>query len=198
MLDSGNVELEAQFILLFLLFLLFLFPFLLYSPSLFFFFFFFSAHTPQRMLGSCDVVKFPEQLCFILFFSRELLGGEESWPFLLASNAVPALIQLMALPWFPESPRYLLIDRGDRESCISGEFRVTVSPPLSTRDLLTGQMHSKKAGCILVTYCPAGSVQGKLKCRFPSNTNVLLVTLPVSSDAHKNFKPNTIAMSLVS
>uniref|UniRef100_A0A8B9W069 Major facilitator superfamily (MFS) profile domain-containing protein n=1 Tax=Anas zonorhyncha TaxID=75864 RepID=A0A8B9W069_9AVES len=50
---------------------------------------------------------------------RELLGGEESWPFLLASNAVPALIQLMALPWFPESPRYLLIDRGDRESCVS-------------------------------------------------------------------------------
>ncbi|NWT53596.1 GTR11 protein, partial [Erythrocercus mccallii] len=49
---------------------------------------------------------------------RELLGGEESWPFLLASNVVPALIQLTALPWFPESPRYLLIDRGDKESCI--------------------------------------------------------------------------------
>ncbi|XP_066834763.1 solute carrier family 2, facilitated glucose transporter member 11 isoform X2 [Anser cygnoides] len=54
-----------------------------------------------------------------IMLGRELLGGEESWPFLLASNAVPALIQLMALPWFPESPRYLLIDRGDRESCIS-------------------------------------------------------------------------------
>ncbi|XP_072206991.1 solute carrier family 2, facilitated glucose transporter member 11-like isoform X1 [Excalfactoria chinensis] len=50
---------------------------------------------------------------------RELLGREESWPLLLASNAVPALIQLMVLPWLPESPRYLLIDRGDRESCIS-------------------------------------------------------------------------------
>uniref|UniRef100_A0A8C6ZGW0 Solute carrier family 2, facilitated glucose transporter member 5 n=1 Tax=Nothoprocta perdicaria TaxID=30464 RepID=A0A8C6ZGW0_NOTPE len=50
---------------------------------------------------------------------RELLGAENSWPLLLASNAVPALIQLMALPWFPESPRYLLIDRGDKESCIS-------------------------------------------------------------------------------
>ncbi|NXH38773.1 GTR11 protein, partial [Dicaeum eximium] len=49
---------------------------------------------------------------------RELLGGEESWPFLLASNVVPALIQLTVLPWFPESPRYLLIDRGDKESCI--------------------------------------------------------------------------------
>ncbi|NXN09651.1 GTR11 protein, partial [Indicator maculatus] len=50
---------------------------------------------------------------------RELLGGEESWPFLLASNMVPALIQLTALPWLPESPRYPLIDCGDEESCIS-------------------------------------------------------------------------------
>uniref|UniRef100_A0A8B9Q8J6 Solute carrier family 2, facilitated glucose transporter member 5 n=1 Tax=Apteryx owenii TaxID=8824 RepID=A0A8B9Q8J6_APTOW len=50
---------------------------------------------------------------------RELLGEENSWPLLLASNVVPALIQLVALPWFPESPRYLLIDRGDKESCIS-------------------------------------------------------------------------------
>ncbi|XP_053225999.1 solute carrier family 2, facilitated glucose transporter member 11-like isoform X1 [Podarcis raffonei] len=49
---------------------------------------------------------------------REILGAEESWPLLLASNAVPALIQLVLLPWAPESPRYLLIDRGDEESCI--------------------------------------------------------------------------------
>ncbi|XP_010215694.1 PREDICTED: solute carrier family 2, facilitated glucose transporter member 11 [Tinamus guttatus] len=49
---------------------------------------------------------------------RELLGAENSWPLLLASNVVPALIQLVALPWFPESPRYLLIDRGDKDSCV--------------------------------------------------------------------------------
>ncbi|KAG6929104.1 solute carrier family 2 member 11, partial [Chelydra serpentina] len=49
---------------------------------------------------------------------RDLLGGEESWPLLLASNVVPGLIQLVTLPWLPESPRYLLIDRGDKESCI--------------------------------------------------------------------------------
>lgn len=48
----------------------------------------------------------------------ELLGTEPLWPYLLASNAVPGLIQLLTLPWFPESPRYLLIDRGDREACI--------------------------------------------------------------------------------
>ncbi|XP_061865780.1 solute carrier family 2, facilitated glucose transporter member 11-like [Colius striatus] len=62
---------------------------------------------------------------------REMLGREESWPFLLASNVVPALIQLMALPWFPESPRYLLIDRGDEESCISALQKLRGSSDLS-------------------------------------------------------------------
>ncbi|KAM9462892.1 solute carrier family 2, facilitated glucose transporter member 11 [Clarias gariepinus] len=47
----------------------------------------------------------------------ELLGSETLWPYLLASNAVPGLLQLFTLPLFPESPRYLLIDRGDREAC---------------------------------------------------------------------------------
>uniref|UniRef100_A0A8C3VCS4 Solute carrier family 2, facilitated glucose transporter member 5 n=1 Tax=Catharus ustulatus TaxID=91951 RepID=A0A8C3VCS4_CATUS len=62
---------------------------------------------------------------------RELLGGEESWPFLLASNLVPALIQLTALPWLPESPRYLLIDRGDKESCISALQKLRGTSELS-------------------------------------------------------------------
>lgn len=47
----------------------------------------------------------------------ELLGSEALWPYLLASNAVPGLLQLLTLPWFPESPRYLLIDKGDRDAC---------------------------------------------------------------------------------
>ena len=48
----------------------------------------------------------------------ELLGTEPLWHYLLASNALPGLIQLITLPWFPESPRYLLIDRGDRAACM--------------------------------------------------------------------------------
>ncbi|CAL8304751.1 unnamed protein product [Lota lota] len=48
----------------------------------------------------------------------ELLGAEALWPYLLASNAVPGALQLLTLPWFPESPRYLLMDRGDEGACI--------------------------------------------------------------------------------
>ncbi|XP_026541305.1 solute carrier family 2, facilitated glucose transporter member 11-like isoform X2 [Notechis scutatus] len=44
---------------------------------------------------------------------RELLGGEEHWPFLLSSCGLPAIIQLLSLPCFPESPRFTLLDRGD-------------------------------------------------------------------------------------
>ncbi|KAM9744605.1 uncharacterized protein ACNS7B_011753 [Menidia menidia] len=48
---------------------------------------------------------------------REVLGREEQWPILLSTTCVPAFLQLLILPWFPESPRYLLIDKGDEEGC---------------------------------------------------------------------------------
>uniref|UniRef100_A0A8D0GK42 Major facilitator superfamily (MFS) profile domain-containing protein n=1 Tax=Sphenodon punctatus TaxID=8508 RepID=A0A8D0GK42_SPHPU len=49
---------------------------------------------------------------------RELLGGEKYWPLLLSSSCFPAFAQLLFLPWFPESPRYLLIDRADEIKCL--------------------------------------------------------------------------------
>uniref|UniRef100_A0A3B3X7B6 Solute carrier family 2, facilitated glucose transporter member 5 n=1 Tax=Poecilia mexicana TaxID=48701 RepID=A0A3B3X7B6_9TELE len=55
---------------------------------------------------------------------REILGCESCWQYLLASNAIPGFIQLLTLPWFPESPRYLLIDRGDKEACINALRRL--------------------------------------------------------------------------
>uniref|UniRef100_UPI00398F786F solute carrier family 2, facilitated glucose transporter member 11-like isoform X2 n=1 Tax=Pristiophorus japonicus TaxID=55135 RepID=UPI00398F786F len=55
---------------------------------------------------------------------REILGSEELWPLLLASCAVPALIQLITLPWCPESPRYLLIDRENKDLCIKALRRL--------------------------------------------------------------------------
>ncbi|KAJ7987211.1 hypothetical protein DPEC_G00336390 [Dallia pectoralis] len=47
----------------------------------------------------------------------ELLGTEELWPWLLGFSGATALLQLATLPLLPESPRYLLLDRGDRQGC---------------------------------------------------------------------------------
>ncbi|CAB1330306.1 unnamed protein product [Coregonus sp. 'balchen'] len=35
------------------------------------------------------------------------------WPLMLGLTGIPALIELLLLPFFPESPRYMLIQRGD-------------------------------------------------------------------------------------
>ncbi|XP_032833028.1 solute carrier family 2, facilitated glucose transporter member 5-like isoform X2 [Petromyzon marinus] len=44
---------------------------------------------------------------------REVLGGQQQlWAVVLALPVLPALTQLLVLPFFPESPCYLLIDRG--------------------------------------------------------------------------------------
>ncbi|KAK0142070.1 Solute carrier family 2, facilitated glucose transporter member 11 [Merluccius polli] len=48
---------------------------------------------------------------------KELLGEEQYWPILLSTTCIPAILQLLSLPFFPESPRYLLIDRGDKNGC---------------------------------------------------------------------------------
>ena len=41
----------------------------------------------------------------------DLLGGEDTWPLLLAFIAVPSVIQCIILPFMPESPRYLLLSK---------------------------------------------------------------------------------------
>ncbi|KAK2820960.1 hypothetical protein Q5P01_023919 [Channa striata] len=71
----------------------------------------------------------------------ELLGTEPLWPYLLASNALPGLIQLLTLPWLPESPRYLLIDRGDRDACVRalGRLRGGEAPVLEMEEMLQEQ-----------------------------------------------------------
>ncbi|CAL8347974.1 unnamed protein product [Lota lota] len=48
---------------------------------------------------------------------KELLGDERYWPVLLSTTCIPAILQLLTLPFFPESPRYLLIDQGDEAGC---------------------------------------------------------------------------------
>uniref|UniRef100_A0A3Q3XH09 Major facilitator superfamily (MFS) profile domain-containing protein n=1 Tax=Mola mola TaxID=94237 RepID=A0A3Q3XH09_MOLML len=87
-----------------------------------------SAHTiylvecsPKRLRGMVGVTvatfisfgKFSGQLLGI----SQLLGTQERWPWLLGFNGFTALLQLSTLPFLPESPRFLLLERGDRQAC---------------------------------------------------------------------------------
>ncbi|XP_062402158.1 solute carrier family 2, facilitated glucose transporter member 5-like isoform X1 [Sardina pilchardus] len=48
---------------------------------------------------------------------KELMGTEDMWPYLLAVSGLPAIVQFVSLQFFPESPRYLFIDKGDEDGC---------------------------------------------------------------------------------
>ncbi|XP_068098728.1 solute carrier family 2, facilitated glucose transporter member 11-like [Hyperolius riggenbachi] len=83
---------------------------------------------------------------------REILGGEELWPYLMSVSAIPALIQMATLPLFPESPRYLLIDKGDKDGCLKamqqlwgpGEHQAEMENMLAERKAVGDQVKSVK------------------------------------------------------
>ncbi|XP_056360324.1 solute carrier family 2, facilitated glucose transporter member 11-like isoform X2 [Oenanthe melanoleuca] len=49
---------------------------------------------------------------------RDLLGTEDMWNVLLSFPGLVALIQLLLLPFFPESPPYLLLQKEDKAGCL--------------------------------------------------------------------------------
>ncbi|KAF6739111.1 Solute carrier family 2, facilitated glucose transporter member 9 [Oryzias melastigma] len=78
---------------------------------------------PKNLRGFLGLVP-SIHICLGVFIAQvlglsELLGKEEYWPLLLALVVFPTAIQLMLLPWFPESPRYLLIEKGNIHATIA-------------------------------------------------------------------------------
>ncbi|XP_061554922.1 solute carrier family 2 member 11, like [Phycodurus eques] len=77
--------------------------------------------TPKMLQGMVGVTigtfigmgKFSGQLLGL----SELLGTEARWPWLLGFSGFPALFQLVTLPFLPESPKFLLLNRGDQPAC---------------------------------------------------------------------------------
>lgn len=55
------------------------------------------------------------------FFS-ELLGREELWNIALSVPALFSLVQVIVLPFLPEAPRYLFIEKGCEKACIKGWY----------------------------------------------------------------------------
>ncbi|XP_077594085.1 solute carrier family 2 member 11, like [Stigmatopora nigra] len=87
-----------------------------------------SAHTlyitecTPKMLQGMVGVTIATSIAFGRFIGQllglsEFLGNEANWPWLLGFNAFTALLQLVTLPFLPESPKFLLLNRGDQEGC---------------------------------------------------------------------------------
>ncbi|KAF0027743.1 hypothetical protein F2P81_020484 [Scophthalmus maximus] len=60
----------------------------------------------------------PDESNVCVYVSTVLLQ-EEHWPLFLSVVVVPTFIQLMLLPWFPESPRYLLMEKHNVHATIT-------------------------------------------------------------------------------
>ncbi|XP_041275617.1 solute carrier family 2, facilitated glucose transporter member 5-like [Onychostruthus taczanowskii] len=75
--------------------------------------------SPKNLRGAVGVV--PQLFITIGILAAQvlglnsILGNAEGWPVLLGLTGIPSLIQLLTLPFFPESPRYLLIQKGNEE-----------------------------------------------------------------------------------
>lgn len=54
------------------------------------------------------------------YFAEHIHAGtREHWPYLILLQAIPALLSFVILPCLPETPRYLLFIRRDRQAAIS-------------------------------------------------------------------------------
>ncbi|XP_054905746.1 solute carrier family 2, facilitated glucose transporter member 1a [Poeciliopsis prolifica] len=75
---------------------------------------------PKNLRGAIGII--PQLFITIgilvaqVFGIRSLLGNNTGWTLMLGLTAIPAVIQLIFLPFFPESPRYLLIQKKDEEN----------------------------------------------------------------------------------
>ncbi|XP_029434775.1 solute carrier family 2, facilitated glucose transporter member 5 isoform X2 [Rhinatrema bivittatum] len=84
--------------------------------------------SPRNLRGAIGVA--PQLLITIgilmaqIFGIRSILGNHKGWPVLLAVTGIPAVLQLVFLPFFPESPRYCLIQKGDVEKAREGLKRL--------------------------------------------------------------------------
>ncbi|GCB74285.1 hypothetical protein scyTo_0003374 [Scyliorhinus torazame] len=73
--------------------------------------------SPKNLRGAIGVM--PQLFITIgiliaqVFGLRSILANERGWPLLLGLTGVPAIVELILLPFCPESPRYMLIQKGN-------------------------------------------------------------------------------------
>ncbi|XP_075071869.1 solute carrier family 2, facilitated glucose transporter member 9-like [Mixophyes fleayi] len=77
---------------------------------------------PQKLRGfinvSGPIAVSLGKLCGQIVGLREIFGSESLWPQVMLLSGIISFVQLIALPFFPESPGYLLLEKGDKEGCL--------------------------------------------------------------------------------
>ncbi|CAG6021304.1 unnamed protein product [Menidia menidia] len=75
---------------------------------------------PKNLRGALGIV--PQLfitigiLCAQVLGIRNILGNSTGWPLMLGLTGIPAAMELLLLPFFPESPRYMLIQKGQEKN----------------------------------------------------------------------------------
>lgn len=100
---------------------------------------------------------------WFVFFS-EILGRKELWNIVLCVPAFFSVVQVIVLPFLPEAPRYLFIEKGDKEACKKGWFISPSSIQHLAKESLTDRLKQKEkiylhiqetffnVHCVWVTY----------------------------------------------
>uniref|UniRef100_A0A4X2LYV3 Solute carrier family 2 member 9 n=1 Tax=Vombatus ursinus TaxID=29139 RepID=A0A4X2LYV3_VOMUR len=75
--------------------------------------------SPKEIRGSLGQVT-AIFICIGVFAGQllglpEILGQESLWPYLFGVIVIPAFVQLVILPFLPESPHYLLLEKHDQD-----------------------------------------------------------------------------------
>ncbi|KAK9966486.1 hypothetical protein ABG768_003594 [Culter alburnus] len=81
---------------------------------------------------------------------REILGREEWWNILLCIPTFFCVVQLAVLPFFPDAPRYILIEKGNTEQCRKalqclwgpGDYKLEIED-MSEEQAFIGEEHNK-------------------------------------------------------
>ncbi|XP_078521697.1 solute carrier family 2, facilitated glucose transporter member 11-like [Lissotriton helveticus] len=82
----------------------------------------------------------------------ELLGTESLWPLLVSINGISSLVQLARIPFFPESPSYLLMEKGDRKACLEAMKQLWGEGDIQEEmdDLMKEQEARRKVQCLSI------------------------------------------------
>ncbi|CAL8297251.1 unnamed protein product [Arctogadus glacialis] len=80
--------------------------------------------SPNNLKGAVATTNTLGILVGMLLSMETALGTRDQWDLMLCLSLIPALLQYLLMPFCPESPRYLLLTRGQEAKAESALLRL--------------------------------------------------------------------------